>query len=230
MPSNRRHFLVQATAGAASGLLASTQLALADERPAKKDRTINPELLFATPIENGFTWTLASRLGDMLHLAEDLFGARDASYTILGVEFVADLPRLWFPGNRRHVVVQLHSSAAMDMSRACYQLAHETVHLLSPNGGGAASNLEEGVATYFAGYYMRTQFHQPNWHPELPSYKRALEMLAPRLDQDARCIRRLRGQCLPFSRIPKEALRVEFPELSSADLSFLLATFNRNGG
>ena len=32
---------------------------------------------------NGYTWTLASLLGNMLHIAEDLFGQRNYLYTIL---------------------------------------------------------------------------------------------------------------------------------------------------
>ena len=38
----------------------------------------------------GYTWTLASRFGEMLHMAEELFGPRDSSYTIHAIEFVPD--------------------------------------------------------------------------------------------------------------------------------------------
>ena len=50
---------------------------------------INSDLLVTQPLpnDNGYTWTLASLLGDMLHIAEELFGPRDLSYTILGIEF-----------------------------------------------------------------------------------------------------------------------------------------------
>ena len=44
------------------------------------------------PAGNGYTWTLASRLGEMLKLAEERYGPRDAGYTILGVEFADDGP------------------------------------------------------------------------------------------------------------------------------------------
>ncbi len=215
------------SAAAGSGLLVPASPASAADDPKAAALCINPELLVAKNTATGFTWTLASRLGDMLHRADDLLGERDSSYTILGIEFVADVPRLWYPGNRRHVVVQLHSSAAAEMSRACYQMAHETVHLLAPNGGGPATNLEEGIAAWFAGWYMRTQLNQPTWHPELPSYKRALALLSPVLDKDAHCIRRLRPHALPFSGICRDALLTEFPALTPADLTYLFADFDR---
>ena len=43
---------------------------------------INSDLLITEPLPNNrWRYTLASRLGDMLYLAEDLFGPRDPSYT-----------------------------------------------------------------------------------------------------------------------------------------------------
>ena len=59
---------------------------------------INSDLLITQPMSDG-TWTLASRLGDMLHMAEELFVSRDCSYTILGIEFASDVPKIWYPRN-----------------------------------------------------------------------------------------------------------------------------------
>lgn len=115
------------------------------------------------------------------------------------------------------------------MVRACYQLAHETVHLLSPTGRNDGTNFEEGVACYFAAYYMKTQFGQPFWQPTLSSYIRALGLVAPRLDADIQCIRRLRNKQPSFSQISREDIVVEFPVLSSADVDFLLSKFARDG-
>src|SRR4051812_12688158 len=85
-------------------LLASSFGMSADATPAPATAVaVDPALFMARPIENGYTWTLASRLGDMLHLAETMFGPRDPSYTVLGVEFVADNPRVWYPGNRKFI-------------------------------------------------------------------------------------------------------------------------------
>ena len=69
---------------------------------------INSDLLITQPMSDGtWTWTLASRLGDMLHMAEELFAPRDYSYTILGIEFVSGIPQIWYPGSRRHIIIQL---------------------------------------------------------------------------------------------------------------------------
>ncbi len=161
---------------------------------------INNDLLVTQCLPNGYTWTLTSRLSDMLYMAEELFGPRDYSYTILGIEFVADGPRIWYPGNRKHIIIQLDPSAAMDMSRACYQMAHETIHLLAPSGGQNANNFEEGVACYFAAYYMAKKLNKPNWQATLPSYKRALELVTPLLNKDIYCVRRIRGRHLHYEK------------------------------
>ncbi len=61
------------------------------------------------PDGNGYTWKLASLLGNMLHIAEELFGQRDPSYTILGIEIGSDIPHIWYPGDRKHIVIQQFS-------------------------------------------------------------------------------------------------------------------------
>ena len=193
---------------------------------------INSGLLIAhrLPEGNGYTWTLASRLGDMLHIAEKLFGPRDPSYTILGIEFVSDNPRIWYPGSRGHIIIQLSPSAATNMSQACYQMAHETVHLLSPSGGKNGTNFEEGVACYFAAYYMKNRMNEPCWLPDLPSYKRALELITPRLDEDIYCVRRLRTHQPSFPKIGREEISAEFPDLTPTDVDFLISKFDRDSG
>ena len=180
------------------------------------------------PNGSGYTWTLASRLGEILHMTEELFGPRDYSYTLLGIEFGPDNPRIWYPEDRRHIIIQLSLRAATNMSQACYQMAHETVHLLAPSGGRNASNFEEGVACYFAAYYMKCKFNWPNRSPTLPSYRRALDLIAPRLDEDIYCIRRLREHHPSFQDITKEEISREFPKLASEDVDFLMSKFDRN--
>ena len=189
--------------------------------------TIEPTLLVACQWEEGYTWTLPSRLGNMVKLAMEMFGPRDKSYTILGIEFVADGPRLWYPGNRKDIIIQLDFSAAQDMHQACYQLAHETIHLLSPSGGQNANNFEEGLATYFSHYYMRTQFNQPNWRSPVPSYQRAVNLISPHLNSVPNAIRRMRESQPAISSITADELCLEFPELTSDGAQFLVQRFQR---
>lgn len=199
------------------------------EKVMVKSMEIEADLIVAHRLatNDGYTWTLASRLGGMLRDAEDKFGERDRSYTILGIEFCGDFPQVWYPDNCRHVVIQLTESCLTNLQEACYQLAHECIHLLSPSGSNDSTNVEEGVACYFAAYYMRTEFAQQFW-PTLPSYRRAFALVTPRLDADVHCMRRLRKEHSSFSQIPKEAIAAEFPALSSSDIDFLACKFDRN--
>jgi hypothetical protein len=102
------------------------------------------------PLENntGWTWTLVSRLSELLEEAEARYGPRDREWTLIGIEFGGDTPGTWFPGNRRHVVIRLSDNARTNPARALFQLAHEAIHLLSPWSGAPA--MEEGVATLFS--------------------------------------------------------------------------------
>jgi hypothetical protein len=96
---------------------------------------------------------VAKYLGIFLLEAEKIAGPRDMTWTVLGCEFVSDDdPHTWFPHNcDRHVVIRLTRTAERNHGRALYQLAHETIHVLSPRGpSNRAPNLEEGVACVFA--------------------------------------------------------------------------------
>jgi hypothetical protein len=156
---------------------------------------LETDLFFARPLEtgNGYTWTLASRLGSILRLAEERFGPRDISYTLLGVEFGGDVPKIWHPGNCRHIIIQLTPACATDTVRACFQLAHECIHLLAPSGGQNANNLEEGLATHFCHRYLVETFGK-DWPCTIPSYAAARSAVEKLLVADSSVIRRLRGR------------------------------------
>jgi len=155
---------------------------------------IETDLWIARPLElnNGYTFTLASRLGDMLHRAEQLFGPRDASYTILGIEFTTGpYPQVWYPGDRRYIVIQLTMQCLVEPVRAFYQLAHECIHLLAPTGGRNANVLEEGLATYFSETYLSQTFGA-SIPAELASYTKACSDVRRLLAIDQNLIRTVR--------------------------------------
>jgi len=110
--------------------------------------------ILAKETNSGFTWTLTSRLGEILHNAEKRYGERDKSWTILGIEFSnLNQPEIWYPAlseGRKHVIVQLTKKASQDKKSALYQLSHEVIHLLSPAGKDGSTVFEEGLAVYFA--------------------------------------------------------------------------------
>lgn len=180
----------------------------------------------ALPIANGFSYTLASRLGQILRLAEDRYGQRDHSYTPLGVEFSPNGPQLWFPGNIRHVVIQLSLECRTEPLRAYYQLAHETVHLLSPTGGRDTTVLEEGLATYFSEMYMLEHFESP-WHSGMESYSSARAHVKALLDLDEQAIKRLREEQSKISSITAEEILSRYPEIGDAVATALTQPFTR---
>jgi len=155
--------------------------------------SVSEELLVASarPKNDGYTWTLASRLGHMLRRAKELYGPRDASYTVLGIEFCGNVPQLWYPNNCRHVVIQLTTDCMTNPVKALYQLAHECIHLLAPSGGQHTNVLEDGLATHFAECYTREELGV-SIPCELESYVKACALVERLLEIDPLSVRTLR--------------------------------------
>jgi len=187
------------------------------------------DLLIARELDNkdGYTWTLASRLGEALHLAEQLFGERDKNYTVLGIEFIGENnpPRIWYPGNRKHVVIQLTKASLYDEFQALYQLAHETVHLLAPSGHNNSSILEEGIATYFSEYYM-SKLGQSNWKSTKQTLIDALDLARKLLSIDHEIIYKVRKIEPSISNLTKEHFYQIRNDLPDDLLSKLCCKFN----
>lgn len=194
-----------------------------------KKISIDTDLLFATPLSSGdgYTWTLASRLGAMLRKAEDRFGPRDKSYTILGVEFGGDVPQIWYPGNCRNIVIQLTPNCTDDLIRACYQLAHECVHLLAPTGGQNANNLEEGLATQFSHEYVEENFNI-RYDAGVKAYEQARKVVARLLATNPDCIRNIRKGNPELSKIIPDQILDEVPTASRQDVEYLCQPFRRS--
>ncbi len=188
---------------------------------------LDPMLFFAHPTSAGYTWTLTSRLGKMLQMAEEMYGPRDREYTILGIEFVGDNPRIWYPGNCKHVAIQLSIPAMNNLSQACYQLAHECVHLLCPTGTSGATNLEEGLATYNSAYYMEVEMNDANWRSTLQSYARAEELVRKILERDADAIKNMRQTELNISAISSDLILQHTEAVSMEEAEFLASKFVR---
>ena len=166
------------------------------------------------PDNNGYTWTLASRLGHMLQIAQERYGERDCSYTILGVEMIErDYPQIWYLGNCKDIIIQVTAAGCRKAVGAYYQLAHECIHLLSPNGGKTATILEEGLATHFAEIYMRDHL-ATTWRSNLDSYSGAQQKTETLLQYDPYAIRRLREKQPTISNMTPDLLLECYPELS----------------
>ena len=184
----------------------------------------NVRSLVTSPIPGGYSWTLVSRLGHMLRLAEERFGSRDTSYTILGIEFEADGPQIWYPENCKHIAIQLTPDTATHMVKGCYQLAHECIHLLAPTGGRDANTLEEGLATFFAHKYVQDAFRVA-MPATMPSYEIARQHVARLLAIDGNAVKRLREAQPTISKITAEQILSVCPSLEAEVAEALAARY-----
>lgn len=157
----------------------------------------------ATDSNDGLTWTLTTRLGAILFEVEQLYGARDLSWTILGVEFGPDAPQIWYPGNRKHIAIRLASNALESTPLACYQLAHECVHLLAPGGISTVPVIEEGLATVFSEDYVVRELGL-KVDTNMPSYRAAAALVREMLRIDPNAIQSLRAIEPAFRKITRE--------------------------
>lgn len=106
--------------------------------------------LIAFPTHTGYTWTLTTYALKYLLEAESLYGARTNDYEYVGLELnEKGPPSVWYPWTK-YIAIQVSQVCANDTKEAIFQIAHEVVHVLSPNGQKATNNLEEGLATYFS--------------------------------------------------------------------------------
>jgi hypothetical protein len=171
----------------------------------------------------GCTWTLTTRLGQMLSRAESLYGPRDSSWTILGVEFAPNPPpMIWYPGNCKHIAIRLAPNALNSEAVALYQLAHECIHLLAPTGSNKANVLEEGVATAFAEDFVSA----PQFTREV-SYIRAAAVVRELLVSEPDAIPRLRRVEPYFYRMTPQTFSVAGLQSPASVVSELLSTFER---
>jgi hypothetical protein len=194
--------------------------------------TIQDNLIIARPCfpGSGCTWsyTLASRAGHIIGLIEERYGQRDRAFTLLGIEFVESGPQIWFPGNCRHVVIQLNTAVMNDEIRALYQLSHECVHLLDPPERGLASVFEEGVATMFSAEYAQSLC--PTYRPAEAKYDAAASLAREALRISPNAIRNLRGNGTRFSSFSKEQLELTCPGLSPQICTSLCTKFQSWNG
>lgn len=153
----------------------------------------NTNIFSCEPIEGGFSYSITSRLGNILNYAEKLFGERNKDYTLLGVELIdRDYPQIWFPCNCGNIVIQITIDCLNDMDEAIFQVAHECVHCLCPTIGKLTTILEEGLATWFSVHY--TQLHNINKNPQTQNYQDACCLVSQLLEYDLDLIKKARKQ------------------------------------
>lgn len=74
-------------------------------------------IFLSNRISDGYSWTIISRAGHILRVAESKYGKRDMSYTLLGVEFTSEeRPQIWFPGNCGNIVIPITEDCVIGCS------------------------------------------------------------------------------------------------------------------
>lgn len=193
------------------------------------------EHLFLTkPLHDssGFYWALTSLLSKMIRLAEEKFGPRDMTYTPVGIEFIdRDYPCICYVGNCKHVAIQLTKNCLSDPAMACFQLAHEAVHLLSPSGGNNGSNLDEGLASHFQIWFM-DNYYPWQWPRKiiniaLPSYLNAKIAVEELLALDPNAIIELRKKQPAIFAITADLILESYPTFNPTTANFLAKKFIR---
>ena len=183
---------------------------------------MNPSHFTASRLTDGSSsWTLVTRLGQMLSRAENLYGPRDRSWTILGIEFgLVPPPMIWFPGDCKHIAIRLAPNVLDNEVLACYQLAHECVHLLAPIGQANVPVLEEGVATAFAEDYVSNPLLTNE-----PAYIRAAAVVRELLSNTPDAILRLRAIEPCFQKITASVFGEAGLTVPKAMIDELLSSF-----
>ena len=187
------------------------------------------ESLFVTQLqEDGSHWALTLPIDVSRFLAdiEHLFGPRDHSFTLVGIEIDSTpgaCPRLWYPDSgiapddperrSRHVVIRLTSNALTDSVRARWQLAHECLHLLDPWNkqvdGRPANWLEEGLAAWF----QNSRVPEAECHEG--QYALAEDLVSPLMDESPNAVKFIRQERgLRISEITPDVLQGYCPGLS----------------
>lgn len=79
----------------------------------------------ATPIEGGYSWTIISLLGTILKDAEGLYGERDRSFNILGVELCdQEQPQTWYPcgwNGQKDVIIQITKDCENNLKKLSFK-------------------------------------------------------------------------------------------------------------
>ena len=181
--------------------------------------------MIITPSPISYSGTeLEYLLSTIINTAENMFGDRDFSYSVKSIVFSSDnsqSPQIFWDCFDVEIVLSRNSQT--DLNTACYELAHETIHLLSPVPMWDVNNLEEGVACYFSKLYMIDVGNfSIVWQT---NYQKAFDKVSDIFYNDIHWIRRLRKKQPSLSQITSKLIRDEISSLTDNDIEFLLAKF-----
>ncbi|MBI1676304.1 hypothetical protein [Shewanella sp. DW31] len=162
----------------------------------------------------------------MVREIEGLYGERDKSWTFVGIEFERNGPQNWFPGNCGNIAIQLNVNALNNEVLAHYQLAHEVVHLLAPDGKREAPVIEEGLATLYSEDYIAREY-QASGYTNMASYVDAAKNVRDLLAFDKEAIKKLRAIQPSFKKMTQDTFRSASLNYPQDKIMNLIASFVR---
>lgn len=190
----------------------------------------NENIFFCRQLnEYEYSWSITSRLSNMLSVAEDYFGERNKEYSIIGIEIEnTKQPYIWYPNdaNSKHVIIRIAENCINNMNEAIFEVAHECIHCLCPNKDKCTTILEEGLATWFSIDY--TNKLGIDIQPSIQNYKRACELVSDLLEYDFDIIKKARKQSPDLSYITKELLISLRPNINPYLVNELTKPFDYN--
>lgn len=179
--------------------------------------------------EYEYSWSITSRLSNMLSVAEDYFGERNKEYSIIGIEIEnTKQPYIWYPNdaNSKHVIIRIAEHCINNMNEAIFEVAHECIHCLCPNKDKCTTILEEGLATWFSIDY--TSKLGIDIQPSIQNYKRACELVSDLLECDFDIIKKARKLSPNISDITKGLLMNICPDINPYLANELTKPFEYN--
>lgn len=185
-------------------------------------------IFIAHAIEKGYSYTITTIWPTILLSAESMYGPRDRSFTIIGVElYDGTQPQTWYPcyDSQKYVAIQLTKECNNDMNRAIFQVAHELIHCLCPKPGRHANVLEEGLASLFSEIVSK-EYGSP-YKADSNKYQYAMMKVSELLSHDYDIIKKVRAKTLDISSITSEQLKSVCPDLKDELIDILLLPFSQ---
>ena len=161
----------------------------------------------------------------LLRLAEDTLGQRDASKTICQPVFADDGPYIRDTPNLDGAFAELSRNAEAYWPTVVRELSPETVHLLNPKPR-VGKWLSEGIAEAFSDYAQRCYGMEPQSINKV-SYRRSLKLVSELPPDPLTAGRRIRDACGPLNNATRCILESLFPNVDSGTLTQLCKTFER---
>lgn len=201
-----------------------TQIRLNNDTVPSNVPPLEPSLVVTSRGNRGERNTLAYRFGEIMTIAENLFGQRNTSYLFLGFEFVPGHARVRYVTDKS-LVIQLSFQAMHNPMEAYAELAHECIHLLSPHPRISVKILEEGMATVFSFMYMRDTMKAPILTTEQEHYDEAARLVAMLMQIDPYGIKKIREEEPDTRNITKELIQKYYPTIPEEVAARLARTF-----